>query len=183
MTKAEKARIAEMEYYASRTNFSGAAGCIFELECASKYSRKTAVGKQGQTDVYVRVDGKNYKAECKTNGGRVESLFTGENRSRFVIYRLDFVQKHKATKKHEAYDEVRHADAVILPTEVFCEALRFFGALKSTNGTNPELAVQPSNKRLWLWLLDCPTKFIPGHNYEGWEFDEIEIYDPCAKEE
>ena len=142
----------------------GAAGRIFELSCASTYSRKTRVSKQGQADVFIKYERGHVAAECKTNGGRIGSL-RKSNAPRFVIYRLDFVQKHKAGKNTEAYDEERHIDPVLIPTAIFLAALDRFGATKSTNGKHPEEAIQPSSKKFFEWLLDWPIPVEPSLTY------------------
>ena len=151
----------------------GAAGRIFELSCASTYSRKTRVSKQGQADVFIKYERGNYAAECKTNGGRIANL-RKRNAPKFVIYRLDFVQKHKAGKNTEAYDEERHIDPVLIPTAVFLAALDRFGATKSTNGKHPEEAIQPSSKKFFEWLLDWPIPFDPSLTYTADDFEGLE---------
>ena len=96
-------------------NNDGYNGIIFELSSARAGSHKICVSKQGQVDVFVKViiNGKvkYVPAECKTNGGRVNDLLDGSNKSRFVIYKLDFTQKHKTSKNRHAkiydlYDSV-----------------------------------------------------------------------------
>lgn len=168
-----------IENLKNSNNYCGKNGCIFEVECARKASRKLSVSKQGQTDVFVRfATEKGYKylpCECKTNGGRVDDLLNGTNKSKFVIYRLDFTQKHKATKKHGAWEEVRHVDPVIIPTELFCAVLRHFGAVKTVahKGVVDGLAIQPSNKRLYEWLLDYPITFNNDATYTADDFEGL----------
>lgn len=173
MTKYEKIRNAEIARHESNTNDSGHMGRAFELECASKYSRKTRVSKQGQADVYISYNGGHYPAECKTNGGRISALRSAKA-PKFVIYKLDFVQKHKATKTRPAWDEERHIDPVLIPTTVFLNALDRFGATKSTNGTHPEEAIQVSSLKFFEWLLDWPVPFEPGLKYVTDDFDGLE---------
>lgn len=151
----------------------GAYGRIFELECASAGSRKTHVSRQGQADVFIHYNGGNYAAECKTNGGRIGSL-RKKGAPRFVVYRLYFVQHHKAGKTVAAWDEVREIDPVIIPTEIFLAALDRFKATKSTNGKNPEEAIQPSSKKFFEWLLDWPIPYIPGEHYTADDFEGLE---------
>ena len=174
MTKAQKARIEEMARHASHFWDDGRNGRIFELWCASEYSRKTRVSKQGQPDIYVKVGKGTVKAEAKTNGGRIEAL-RSPNAPRFVLYKLDFVQKHKPSKKYpEGYEEERHVSPVIIPTEVFLAALDRFGATKSTNGTHPEEAIQVSSKKFYNWLLDWPIPFAPDLRYTEDDFEGLE---------
>lgn len=172
--KYQTIRAAEIERHTMNIGHDcGAAGRVFELECASAYSRKTRVAKQGQADVYIHFERGNVAAECKTNGGRIESL-RKPGAPRFVIYRLHFIQKHKATKTADAWDEVREIDPVLIPTAVFLAALDRFGATKSTNGKNPEEAIQPSSKKFFEWLLDWPIPYEPGLRYTAEDFEGLE---------
>ena len=174
MTRYEKIRQEEIARHAKNIGFDcGAIGRIKELERASKYSRKTRVSKQGQADNFINYNGAHYAAESKINGGRIESLRKA-NAPKFVIYSLDFVQKHKASKTREAWEEVRHVDDVLIPTEVFLNALDRFGATKSTNGRNPEEAIQVSSKKFYEWLLDWPIPYEPGLHYTEDDFEGLE---------
>lgn len=173
-TKYEKAREKEIARHTANIGYdNGAQGRIFELQCASKYSRKTRVSKQGETDIYIKYGKGTVKAECKTNGGRIESL-RKPNAPKFVIYKLDFVQKHKASKKREEWEEVRHIDPVVIPTKTFLNALDRFKATKSTNGRNPEEAIQVSSKKLYEWLLDWVIPFDPQLRYTEDDFEGLE---------
>jgi hypothetical protein len=173
MTTYQKHRNAEIaRHLANADHDDGAFGRVFELECASASSRKVRVSKQGQADVYIRLGRGNVKAECKTNGGRIESLRKA-GAPRFVIYRLDYVQKHKAGKNTEAWEEHREIDPVVIPTEVFLAALDRFGATKSTNGKNPEEAIQVSSKKFFEWLLDWPIPYEPGTVYTMDDFEGL----------
>lgn len=174
MTKFETIRNAEiLRHMENAEHDNGAQGRIFELECASAGSRKTRVSVQGKADVFIKYERGNYAAECKTNGGRIANL-RKRNAPKFVIYRLDFVQKHKASKTRGAWEEVRHIDAVLIPTAVFLAALDRFGATKSTNGKNPEEAIQPSSKKFYEWLLDWPIPYTPGLHYTADDFEGLE---------
>ena len=113
----------------------GRIGRAFEIMCARENSRKTSVAKQGETDVYVKfsINGKirYIPAECKTTGGRIGSLLDGTNKARFVIYSLDFIQKHKATKTRPEWEEHRHIDPVIIPTAIFVANRKELNAIKA----------------------------------------------------
>lgn len=162
-----------MRHAANIGHDDGAHGRIFELECASQYSRKTRVSKQGQADVFIKYGRGHVAAECKTNGGRIGAL-RKSGAPKFVIYKLDFVQKHKASKSGPAWDEERHIDPVLIPTAVFLAALDRFGATKSTNGSNPEEAIQVSSKKFFEWLLDWPIPYEPGLTYTADDFEGLE---------
>ena len=173
-TKYQAIREAEIaRHLANAAHDNGALGRAFELACASEYSRKTRVSKQGQADVYIKFERGTVRAEVKTNGGRIEGL-RSSSAPRFVIYRLRFVQKHKAGKHTEAYDEVREIDPVLIPTEVFLAALDRFHATKSTNGKNPEEAIQVSSKKFFEWLLDWPIPYDPALRYTEEDFEGLE---------
>lgn len=169
-----KIRQAEIERHAANIGHDdGAKGRIFELECASHASRKIRVAKQGQADVFVKIGNGKYKAECKTNGGRIEGLYA-KNAPRYVIYRLEFTQKHKSSKSREAWEELRYIPAVLIPTNLFLAKLEQFGAIKSTNGKNPELAIQVSSKRWYEWLMDYPVIYDPEFVYAEWDFEGLD---------
>lgn len=164
----------------------GAMGRAFELSCARAGSRKTCVSKQGKVDVSVKVvvNGKAryMPAECKTNGGRVDDLLNGSNKSAFVIYQLTFVQKHKATKKAEAWEETRSVPAVIVPTALFLQMLTECNAIKAIahGGVQDGIAIQPSSKRMYERLTAYTENFpdmvfSPEATYEDWMFEGLEL--------
>ena len=170
----------------SNTTNCGAHGRVFEISCARPASRKTCIAKQGETDVFVRVvvngKAKYMPAECKTNGGRVNDLLDGSNKSRFVIYKLDFVQKHKATKKAEAWEEIRSTPALLIPTNLFTTMLIECNAIKEVrhDGEIDGIAIQPSSKRMFERLTayaeNFPDmKFSPEADYEDWMFEGLEL--------
>lgn len=173
MTKTEKIRLAEIARHTANSEHDcGAMGRVFELQCARPNSRKTRVSKQGQADTFVRYGNGFVKAECKTNGGRIESLYAS-NAPRFVIYRLDFTQKHKASKSRPAWEERRTIDPVIIPTALFLATLERFGAIKNTNGKNPELAIQVSSKKWFEWLEQYPVEFHTDWDYMEEDFEGL----------
>lgn len=170
----------------SNAHNPGAMGRAFELSCARAGSRKTCVSKQGKTDVSVKViiNGKAryMPAECKTNGGRVDDLLNGSNKSAFVIYQLTFVQKHKATKKAEAWEETRSIPAVIVPTALFLQMLTECNAIKAIahGGVQDGIAIQPSSKRMYERLTAYTENFpdmvfSPETTYEDWMFEGLEL--------
>jgi hypothetical protein len=135
---------------------NGAFGRVEEILSHSHGSKITRVRKQGQVDTFVKVDGKRYGVEYKTNGGRIESLYSGS--VRFVVYSLDICNATTSNKP-------RHLDPVVLRTETFLEILEDCGAIKCTNGKNPERAVQPSSKKMFEMLVQYGTPFNPEQNY------------------
>ena len=180
MNKALKERHANMVRHLMNNTDDGRFGRAFELTCARLNSHKTCVSKQGQVDVSVKfVDGngkvKYVPCEVKMNGGRVDELLHG-SKAKYVIYRLDFVQKHKASKTREAWDEVRTVEPVIIPKALFLAKLKEFNAIKviNRNGEFDGYGIQVSSKKWYEWLADYPVKFDNENAYEEWEFEGLE---------
>lgn len=179
--KTKEIRRTLIEQYASNHNDCGRYGRIKELEWTRDKSRKSSVSKQGQVDIHVKFINENGKAyyvpcEAKTNGGRVDELLNG-SKVKYVVYDLHFVQKHKASKKREAWEEHRDLEQpVIIPKSLFLAKLREFNAIKAIN-RNGELdgyGIQVSSKKWYEWLADYPVKFDNENAYEEWEFEGLE---------
>ena len=168
-TTEEKRRAVCAWAYLFNSEDDGRFGRIEELLNARSKSRKSRVSAQGKTDNYIKIDGRYYDAESKINGGRIESLLNVHGRPAFVIYTLDIVVKHKDTT------ERRYAKKVI-PTALFINFLINNGLTKSTNGKNPEMAIQCSSKKLFTALLNYPIDFIPDYEYSAEDFDGLELY-------
>lgn len=165
----------------------GRFGRAFELSCARVHSRKTCVSKQGKTDISIKmeINGKirYVPAECKTNGGRIDDLLNGKNKSAFVVYRLQFTQKHKASKSAPAWDEIRTVPAVVVPTDLFLQMLTECNAIKAVahNGTQDGIAIQPSSKKMYERLTayidnygEC-VLFDRERTYADFDFEGLEI--------
>lgn len=185
MTKKE-IRTANITFELSNAENPGSKGRAFELMCARSASRKTAVSKQGQVDVSVKIlvnaKARYMPAECKTNGGRVNDLLDGSNKSRFVIYKLDFIQKHKASKKAPAWEEIRSTPALLIPTALFTAMLIDCNAIKEIahGGIVDGIAIQPSSKRMYERLTAYAENypdmvFSPEAVYEDWMFEGLEL--------
>lgn len=155
----------------------GTSGIVTELMCARPNSRKTDVSKQGKADVHIKYNGRYIPAEVKTNGGRVDTLLNGTNKAKFVIYALDFTQKHKAGKNTPAREEHRHIDPVIIPTDIFVEVLRECNAIKEVahNGVVDGIAIQPSSKKLFQWLEQWPVEFHNDWDYTSEDFEGLGV--------
>ena len=180
MTNYEK-RLIEIERHENNTKDCGSNGKKFELWCARKNSRKTKVAEQNQIDTYVKFKLENgnvryIPCECKTNGGRVDELLN-DSKAKYVIYDLHFVQKHKASKKRDAYDEYRDLEQpVIIPKALFLAKLKEFNAIKVINrkGEFDGYGIQVSSKKWYEWLCDYPVTFDNESVYEPWEFEGLE---------
>ena len=187
MNKTEQIRIEKAGHYLENTADSGRMGRAFELSCARIHSKKTCVSKQGQNDISIKIEinGKirYIPAECKTNGGRIDDLLNGTNKSPFIIYRLQFVQKHKATKKAAEWEEVRSIPAIIVPTKLFLQMIVECNALKAINhnGVQDGIGIQPSSKKMYERLTayidnygDC-VLFDRERTYADFDFLGLEL--------
>lgn len=180
MNKALNERKANSKRHLMNSADDGRFGRAFELSCARTNSHKTSVSKQGQVDVSVKfIDGngkvKYVPCEAKTNGGRVDELLNG-SKAKYVIYRLEFVQKHKASKTRDEWDEVRMVEPVIIPKALFIAKLKEFNAIKviNRNGEFDGYGIQVSSKKWYEWLSEYPVKFDNENAYEEWEFEGLE---------
>lgn len=187
MAKFEKIRNEKSAEILQNTADDGRFGRAFELSCARIYSAKVGVSAQGKKDISIKIEinGKIHyvPAECKTNGGRVDSLLNGENKSQFIIYRLEFVQKHKATKTAPEWEEVRAVPAIIVPTELFLQMLKECNALKAIchKGVQDGIGIQPSSKKMYERLIayidnygDC-VLFDRERTYTNYDFEGLEL--------
>ena len=187
MSKFEKIRSEKVEKILQNAADSGRFGRAFELSCARTNSAKISVSKQGQKDISVKmeVNGKirYIPAECKTNGGRIDDLLNGKNKSPFIVYRLQFIQKHKATKTAPEWEEVRAVPAVIVPTELFLQMIVECNALKAINhnGVQDGIGIQPSSKKMYERLTayienygDC-VLFDNERTYADFDFEGLEL--------
>lgn len=185
--KLELQRRAEIYRILSNTDDDGREGRAFEIACARSLSLKVTVSPQGKTDVSLKMyrNGKAVyvPAECKTNGGRINTLLDGSNKARFVIYRLRFIQKHKAGKKTPYREEERNIPAVIIPTTLFLNMVKECNALKAMNhnGVQDGIGLQPSNKQMYLRLQEYISNygstvlFDREADYDMAEFDGLEL--------
>lgn len=187
MAKFENIRNENIVEILANTADDGRNGRAFELSCARVNSRKTCVSKQGKADISIKIEinGKirYIPAECKTNGGRIDDLLNGKNKSAFVIYRLQFTQKHKASKTAPAREENRFVPAVIVPTALFLQMLTECNAIKEVahNGVVDGLAIQPSSKKMYERLTayidnygEC-VLFDRERTYADYDFEGLEI--------
>ena len=165
-TKEEQRRASLAWEYLFNESDSGRFGRIEELLSARSKSRKATVSRQGEIDNWIKIGDQYKTAECKTNGGRIENLLSVRGRPAFVIYTLDLEVKHKNGT------ERRYAKKVI-PTYLFVDFLTKNGLIKSTNGRNPERAIQCSSKKLYTALLNYPIDFIPNYTYDFSDFDDL----------
>lgn len=146
------------QYLARADVDSGAFGRIDELLSRKHGSKKIDVATQGRDDTSVTVDGKNYRAERKTNGGRISGI-----KSRYVVYSLDLCNSTTGNKR-------RTLGPMVFTLGGFLEILETAGAIKCTNGKKPEQAVQPSSLKMFRLMEQYGTPFDIDRNYSA---DEI----------
>lgn len=187
MTKYEKIRNEEIARILSNTADPGRFGKVKELMRARRLSRKTTVSKQGKVDNYVaiRCDEKirYIGAESKTNGGRVENILNGTQKEKFVIYSLEFIQKHKATKTAPEWEEKREIPDIIIPMVLFRSLLLELKCYKNIahGGVVDGIGIQPSSKKFYNRLVAYidnygeSVLFDPDKIYEAWELEELEL--------
>lgn len=177
-TKQDKKRIAiALKMIEDDYKGDGLFGCLIELFACSEKSPKMKVSAQGEKDSRIRYrNGKGnidyVPVEVKTNGGRVESM-SGS----YTIYCLAYTQKHKASKKSGGVDweERRVIKPVVIPTKLFLEFLESIGAIKSTNGTHPEKAIQASSKKLYEALAAWPIVYDRKATYCADDFEDLTL--------
>lgn len=165
-TKSAIARAEKMLAYSQNEKDDGAFGRIVELASHTEKSRKTRVSKQGEKDTSIKfsVNGKTryISAEVKTNGGRIEGLYS-PNAPKFVIYSMNVCNSlatYNTSKK-------------VFPTVIFLEMLETLNAIKSTNGTNPERAIQAVSKKLYTAVSDWSIEYNPNATYTADDFEGL----------
>lgn len=160
---AEQIRDAKAEFYGEkdfRHNkfWNGANGCAFELSCHSSRAKSTKIGKGKNNDITVYIDiGGGYcraeRAECKTNGGRIDSILAAVERGNdfIVIYELSVMNSTTG-------NNLIHIPARYCLASKFIEILKECNAIKAIrkNGEIDGYGIQPSNRQLWKELERLP---------------------------
>lgn len=167
-TKAQKARKEKALFHLNNAgNDDGAFGKVEEILSKSNGSKAVNYSKQGKADCFVWIEEngkrKRYNAERKTNGGRIGSLRKA-NAPKYVVYSMDLCNSTTKGKR-------RVVEPKVMKTDYFLDLLDNLGATKMTNGDNNEEAIQPSNKGLYLAMLDYPVTYDPNESYFESDFD------------
>lgn len=157
---------------------SGLYGKIKELLSHNTKSTITRVRAQGKADSFITVDGKRKPLEVKTNGGRVESLFTMSERAKttnYIRYTLDFTVKAGKPKKDGTCKpaEHRYFDGVMTVAK-FIAILEETRAYKiiGHNESDRERAVQSDSKKLYKALLESDAvEYVADFNYTAEDFE------------
>lgn len=152
-------------------------GRITENQCARPKSRKKSVSSAGKADVHIKYNGRYIPAEVKTNGGRVDSLIDGTNKSKFVIYVMNYTQRHKAGKKTPEWWEWRVVGPLIIPTALFLNCLQEVNAIKTINkhGEYDGLGIQVSSLKLYQRLLQWPVEYDRTRDYTSADFEGLTL--------
>ena len=162
-TKVEKLRKANaIRHFENADNDSGAYGRIREILSKSAHSKQVNFAKQGKADCFVWVDGKRYTAECKTNGGRIGSLYS-KNAPQFVVYSMDICNAGTSNIRREIKQ-------VVMKTTMFIAILEDCGAVKNTNGKQPEPAIQVTSKKLFEALERYTLRYDPNRRNSEMDF-------------
>ena len=151
---------------------SGLYGKVKELLSHNTRSTITRVRAQGKADSFISVDGKRKPLEVKTNGGRVENLFTMSERAKatnYIRYTLDFTVKAGKPRKDGTCkpEEHRYFDGV-MTVKTFVEILETTKAYKiiGHNESDKERAVQSDSKKLYKALLESgAVDYVADFNY------------------
>lgn len=157
---------------------SGLYGKVKELLSHNTKSTITRVRAQGKADSFIIVDDKRKPLEVKTNGGRVESLFTMSERAKatnYIRYTLDFTVKAGKPKKDGTCKpaEHRYFDGV-MTVKTFIEILESTKAYKviGHNESDRERAVQSDSKKLYKALLESnAVEYVADFNYTAEDFE------------
>lgn len=146
------------------SNNDGAMGIIKEILDKSPRSKSTNFSKQGDADCYVYVDGSRFTVERKTNGGRIGSLLE-KNAPKYVAYSMDVCNAGTSYKR-------RKTETKIFKTSTFLQILDECGAIKSTNGKNPELAIQVTSKTLFIAIEEYGLTYDCTRKYTAEDFED-----------
>lgn len=171
--KAQAERIAKSRYYLSNINDS-TFGRLEELWSCTDNSTKIRVSAQGKADTYIkwRDNAHGRRAvEVKTNGGRIGGLIDRMNKGAkdLIVYDLNICNSTTQNLPR------RLEQPVIVPFDLFYAMLVECNAIKRTNGSQDEYAIQPSNKKMFDRLCDYPITYDPNYVYSNDEFEGIEI--------
>ena len=163
-SKFERERKANaLRHFANLEHDCGAYGRIKEiLNGKSTYSHQVNFAKQGKADAFVKIDGKRYKAEYKTNGGRIGSLLS-KNAPLYVVYEMDICN---AGTSHIR----RVVEPKVIKTEIFIAILQKCNAIKDTNGKNSEPAIQVTSKKLFEAMTKYTLVYDANHDYTEGDF-------------
>lgn len=178
-TDADSMRLAKAwKLYITDYKGDGCMGCVSEMLSATKSSVKATISNAGRADCFLRFRTASgavipVSFERKTNGGRIQTIETDFSKAehivgKFVVYSLDLCNSTTQNKR-------RFVPAVVIPRDLFISKLTEFGALKTVrhNGVIDGVAIQPSNKAWYEWLLDYPIVYDRNAIYTEDDFEGL----------
>lgn len=180
VTKADKARLDKAwTMYVTNYRGDGCMGCVAEMLTATANSKKSTISNAGKADCFIRYRSANgsvvpVSVERKTNGGRIQTIETDFSKAetmggKYIVYSMDVCNSTTGNKR-------RHVPAVVIPKALFLEKLIEFNAIKRINhgGVCDGLAIQVSNKALYVWLSEWPIVYDRNAVYTDDDFDGLE---------
>jgi hypothetical protein len=163
-TEAQRLRKANAQrHLLNAVNDAGACGKVEDILGKTVNSTIVNFSKQGQADCFVWVDGKRYKAERKTNGGRIGALLA-KNAPKYVVYSMDVCNSGTSNQR-------RYVEPKVMRTDLFLAILEDCNAIKSTNGKNAEPAIQVTSKMLYMIMQEYEVTYDPAGRYTADQFD------------
>lgn len=176
-------------------------GCIAELFTCGRLSRKDSVSGVNENDSTIRFREASGRIryipiERKTNGGRLGMFYentledgcyirhtTVRSKERIpvsvIVYSMDTMVAVAKSKKNPNGGKVqRIVEPVVIPVSVFLDFLEENGLLKSTNGKNPEPAIQVSSMLLYQALKDWPVVYDRTKTYSADDFEDLVLTVP-----
>lgn len=136
---------------------SGIAGKVKECLKRDSKSRINRVQAQGKNDAYIAIEGRRYPLEVKTNGGRIQALYSVKAPdTHFIVYELEVVIKAGKPRKDGTCKPEEYRKACkVMTVRQFIELIEETGASKviGHNATDREIAVQADSKKLYQALI------------------------------
>lgn len=180
-TKAEIARLANVERILSNLKDLARNNKAFEILNVSDTARKEDLAPQGKTDGYFYLDGKRKAVEYKTNGGRIGSLYRlSKPENAYIVYSMDFETRQTFRKDGTPRPTKHYVVApIILKVSDFLAILDHCNATKvigHADKDDSEIAVQGDSAKLAKCLADYPITFDPNYHYTSEDFEELTLW-------
>ena len=180
-TKAEIARLANVERILSNLKDLARNNKAFEILNVSDTARKEDLAPQGHTDGYFYLDGKRKAVEYKTNGGRIGSLYRlTKPENAFIVYAMDFETRQTYRKDGTPRPTKHYVVApIILKVSDFLAILEHCNATKvigHADKDDSEIAVQGDSAKLAKCLAEYPLTFDPNYHYTSQDSEELTLW-------
>lgn len=165
-------------YKANEPIDSGLYGKVKELTSHKHNSTIVRVQAQNRNDSYITVDGKRKPLEVKTNGGRIESLYslnTKARLNRYIVYTLDYTVKAGKPKKDGSCKPAEHRYfSGVFTVAKFLEIVESVNAIKviGHDDNDRERAIQSDSKKLYNALINSNAiEYNPNWEYFKEDFE------------